>query len=47
MAGDLTAYPVGAAVSILITIVTVPLTLGVRWLLNRVDPMRDVYGDIA
>ena len=47
MAGDLTAYPMGSAVSILITIVTVPLTLGTRWLLNRIDPMRDVYGDIA
>ncbi len=47
MAGDLTAYPMGAAVSIVITVVTVPLTLATRWLLNRIDPMREVYGDIA
>lgn len=47
MAGDLTSYPMGAAVSILITLVTVPLTLGIRWILNKIDPTRDVYGDIA
>ena len=47
MAGDLTAYPMGAAVSIIITVVTVPLTLGTRWLLNKADPMRDTYGDIG
>lgn len=47
MVGDLTAYPMASAVSILITIVTIPLTTLIRWLLNKFDPMRDVHADIA
>lgn len=43
MTGDLTAYPRAAAVSVLMTIVTVPVTLLVRWILDRIDPMRDNY----
>ena len=47
MQGDLTAYPMGSAVSLVITAVTVPLTIFVRWLMNRIDPMNDVRSDIA
>ena len=47
MQGDLTAYPMGSAVSLVITAVTIPLTLGTRWLMNKIDPMNDVTGDIA
>ncbi len=45
--GDLTQYPVSAAVSIIITVITIPITLGIRAFLNRIDPMRDVHSDIA
>ena len=41
MVGDLTAYPMAAATSLLITAVTIPLTFGTRWLLNRFDPLRE------
>ncbi len=43
MVGDLTAYPQAAAISVLITVCTIPITFLVRWLLNRFDPLRDVY----
>ncbi len=46
LTGDLTAYPQAAAVSVMITMVSVPLTLFVRWLMNRIDPMRDNYADL-
>ena len=36
-----------SAVSLVITAVTIPLTLGIRWLMNKIDPMNDVTGDIA
>lgn len=45
-AGDLTAYPIASAVSVLITVITVPLTLMVRWGLDKIDPMNDVRADI-
>lgn len=41
MVGDLTAYPQASAMSVLITVVTVPLTLLFRAVLDRIDPMRD------
>lgn len=41
MVGDLTAYPMAAATSLLITAVTIPLTFGTKWLLNRFDPLRE------
>ncbi len=41
MVGDLTAYPQASAISVMITIVTVPLTLVFRFVLDRIDPMRD------
>lgn len=47
MVGDLTAYPQGSAMSIIITLVTVPITLFTRWGLNRIDPMRDTHADIS
>ncbi len=43
MVGDLTAYPNAAAISVVITIITVPVTFLVRWLVDRFDPLRDVY----
>lgn len=47
MVGDLTAVPRGAAVSILMTIFTVPVTLLVRKILDRLDPMRDNYKEVS
>ena len=41
MVGDLTAYPQASAISLLITLVTVPLTLLFRAVLDKIDPMRD------
>ncbi len=41
--GPLTAYPNAAAISIMITIVSIPITFFVRWLCDRFDPLRDVY----
>lgn len=41
MVGDLTAYPQASAMSLMITIVTVPLTLLFRFVLDRIDPMRE------
>lgn len=41
MTGDLTAYPRASAISVIITLVTVPLTLLFRTVLDRIDPMRD------
>lgn len=46
MTGDLTAYPQAAAVSVMITFVSIPMTLGMRWFLNRIDPMRENYADL-
>lgn len=43
MVGDLTAYPFASAVSIMLTIITVPITLSVRWIMDKIDPMRDNY----
>lgn len=41
MVGDLTAYPQASAISVLITLITVPLTLLFRAVLDRIDPMRE------
>lgn len=41
--GELTAYPRAAATSLLMTVVTIPVTLLVRWIMDRIDPMRDTY----
>lgn len=41
MVGDLTAYPQASAISVMITLVTVPLTLLFRAVLDKIDPMRD------
>ncbi len=45
--GVLEAYPRAAATSLLMTVVTVPVTLFVRWILDKLDPMRDNYKGIA
>ncbi len=45
--GELTAYPRAAATSLLMTVVTVPVTLLVRWIMDRLDPMRDTYKGVA
>ncbi len=46
-AGVLEAYPRAAATSLLMTVITVPVTLLVRWIMDRIDPMRDNYKGIA
>ncbi len=45
--GELTAYPRAAAVSLMMTIVTIPITLLVRKLMDRIDPMRDNHKEIS
>ncbi len=45
--GVLEAYPRAAATSLLMTVVTVPVTLLVRWILDKMDPMKDNYKGIA
>lgn len=45
--GELTQYPMASAVSVLITLVSLPLLLGVRWLCERIDPMREINEDIS
>ena len=46
-AGDLTAFPMAAAVSVLVTIVSLPMLMGVRKLCDKLDPMREVNEDIS
>ena len=41
MVGDLTAYPLSSAVSLMLTAVTIPITLLARWALDKLNPMRD------
>ena len=45
--GVLEAYPRASATSLLMTVVTVPVTLLVRWILDKIDPMKDNYKGIA
>lgn len=47
MVGDLTAYPMASATSLVITVVTIPLTFFVRWLFDRFDPQRDNYASVG
>lgn len=41
MVGDLSSSSLSAAVSLLLTLITLPLTMIVRWIMDRIDPMRD------
>ena len=43
MVGDLTAYPLSSAISLMLTLVTIPITLFVRWVMDKIDPMKDEY----
>ena len=45
--GELTAYPTAAAVSIIITVITIPLALGTRKLMDWLNPLKDVQKEIA
>ena len=47
MVGDLTAYPVASATSLLLTVITAPIALTVRWIMNKIDPMRNVNESIS
>lgn len=45
--GELDSYPVTAAVSLIITAITIPLTLMVRKLMDWINPLKDVQKEIA
>ena len=46
-AGELTAYPMASAVSLLVTGISLPILFIVRKVCDRIDPTRDVGGDIS
>lgn len=47
MIGDLTAYPTASATSIVITIITIPLSFLTRKLCDVLNPLKEVQKDIA